>query len=208
MRLADDYWWLVHDPVSGKPCLNARVAGLGLAAALLAELVFARRMDVRHGRLWVIDPSPPEDVLAHAVLEQLVAHPQHTAVRVWLDFLCADAGTRVAERLWRAGHLRRESSRGLFRRGVRWVPVDWNTACWPGARLSTWVRERRPMSQADVFLSGLAVATGLDSDMFQDLPPASAESLRELISRSAPPLHELLTQTQCAVGESVLTYRT
>lgn len=207
MQLADDFWRLVHHPVSGKPCLNGRAAGLGLAAALLAELVWARKVEVGEGRLWVVDAVPPADVLGGAVLERLVAEPRHVAVRLWLDVLCVDAAVRVAERLRRAGQVRPVSG-GLLRRGVRWVAVDWNTAGWPSARLSTAIRDRRPLSHADVFLAGLAVATGLDSELFQDVPASGMEHVRHLIGQAVPPLHELLVQTQCAVGESVLTYRT
>jgi hypothetical protein len=209
MQLADDFWRLAHNDVSGKPHLNGRAAGLGLAAALLAELMWAGKIDARDGQLWVLDKTPPADVLAHTVLEQLVAQPQHTTVRIWLDFLSHDAAEQVAQRLWRAGHVRREASRRLLRpNGVRWVPVDWNTAHWPAARLSTQLRDRKPMNHADAFLAGLVTATGLDEDLLQGAPAASREYLRHLIATAAPPLHELLVHTHAAVGESVLSYRT
>jgi hypothetical protein len=159
--------------------------------------------------MWVVDESPPPDVLAHTVLEQLAAQPQHDTVRIWLDFLAHEAPEQVAQRLWRAGHVHRETSRRLLRsNGVRWVPVDWNTAHWPTARLSIHLRERRPMNHADAFLAGLAAVTGLDEDLLQGAPAASREYLRHLITTAEPPLHELLVHTQAAIGESVLSYRT
>ncbi|MGI5147226.1 GOLPH3/VPS74 family protein [Plantactinospora sp. CA-294935] len=209
MQLADDFWRLAHDDVSGKSRLNGRAAGLGLAAALLAELAWAGKINASDGRLWVVNKAPPADVLGHTVLEQLVAQPQHTTVRIWLDFLAHDAVDQVAQRLWRAGHVRRKESRRLLRpNGVRWVPVDWNQAHWPAARLSLQLRDQAPMSQADAFLAGLAAATGLDEDLLLDAPTASRGYLRHLIATTAPPLRELLTQAQAAVGESVLAYRT
>jgi hypothetical protein len=209
VQLADDFWRLAHHDVSGKPRLNGRAAGLGLAAALVAELMWAGKINARDGRLWVMDKSPPSDALAHTILDQLVAQPQHNTIRIWLDFLSHDASEQVAQRLWRAGHVRRETSRRLLRpNGVRWVPVDCNTAHWPTARLSTHLRNRTPMNHADAFLAGLATATGLDEHLLQDAPASTHEYLLHLIATAAPPLHELLVHTHAAVGESVLSYRT
>ncbi|MFY1673169.1 GOLPH3/VPS74 family protein [Plantactinospora sp. WMMB334] len=209
MRFADDFWRLAHHDVTGKPRVNVRVAGLGLAAALLGELVWAGRIDVRDGWLRLVDLTPPADVLAHTVLDQLVAQPQHTAVRIWLDFLAHDAVEQVAQRLWRTGHVRREASRRLLRSAeVRWVPVDWNVAHWPTARLSLQLRDRRPMSQADAFLACLVAVTGLDDHLLEDAPATSRDYLRHLTSTLSPPLRELLTHTHVAVGEAVLSYRT
>lgn len=185
------------------------MAGLGLAAALLGELLWVRRISVRDGLLWVVDKTPPSDVVTHTVLEQLVAQPQHTTVRIWLDFLARDAADLVAQRLWRAGHVRREVSRRLLRAdGVRWVPVDWNTAHWPTARLSIHLRDRARMTQTDVFLAGLVAATGLDEGLLQKAPASSHDYLRQVIAALPAPVRELVTHTEVAVGQAVLSYRT
>ncbi|MEV4753647.1 GPP34 family phosphoprotein [Micromonospora sp. NPDC049559] len=209
MRLADDFWLLAHHDVSGAPRLNGRAAGLGLAAALLAELMWMGKISAGDGRLWVVDNSPPADVLAHTVLEHLIAQPQHATLRIWLGFLSHSATEQVAQRLWRAGHVRREESRRLLRpNGVRWVPVDWNYAHWPAARLSLQLRDQAPMSQVDAFLAGLAAATGLEDDLLRDAPASSRHYLRRLTDVLPPPLRELLTHAHAAVGEAVLFYRT
>jgi hypothetical protein len=44
-RLADDLYLMAHNDVSGRPYLQPRALGLGLAGALLAELVLAGRVD-------------------------------------------------------------------------------------------------------------------------------------------------------------------
>ncbi|MEE6260163.1 GOLPH3/VPS74 family protein [Plantactinospora sonchi] len=209
MRFADDFWRLTHHDVTGKLRVNGRVAGLGLAASLLAELVWAGRIDARDGRLRVVDRNPPTDVLAHAVLEQLAAQPQHTAIQVWLEFLAGDADDQVAQRLWRGGHVRREASRRLLRPAeVRWIPVDWNAAHWPTARLSVNLRERRQMSQTDAFLARLVAVSGLADELLRDAPASSRNYLHRLADSIAPPLRELLTHTHVAVGQAVLAYRT
>jgi len=209
MQLADDFWRLAHHDVTGKPRLNERAAGLGLAAALLGELLWIGRINVRDGRLWVVDKTPPDDVLEHTVLEQIIAQPQHGTIGIWLDFLAHDAAQLVAQRLWRAGHLRRETSRRLLRPDeVRWVPVDWNVAHWPTARLSIYLRDRAQMSTTDAFLAGLVATTGLDEGLLRTAPAASHDYLRHLVATAPPPVHELLTYTHIAIGQSVLSYRT
>jgi Golgi phosphoprotein 3 GPP34 len=51
-RLADDLFLMAHNDVTGKPLLQPRAPGLGLAGALRAELILS-------GRLWVRPPHPP-----------------------------------------------------------------------------------------------------------------------------------------------------
>ncbi|HTX83306.1 MAG TPA: GPP34 family phosphoprotein [Streptosporangiaceae bacterium] len=52
-RLADDLYLMAHDERSGRQLLSARAAGLGLAGALLAELVLAGCVGIASGRVAV-----------------------------------------------------------------------------------------------------------------------------------------------------------
>ncbi|MFB9238143.1 GPP34 family phosphoprotein [Plantactinospora siamensis] len=206
--LADDYFRLAHRDSTGRSRLNMRAMGVGLAAALLAELVWIPKIALRDGLVCVTDRTPPEDVLAHGVLDQLVAEPRHREVRVWLDVLSRDAYERVAQRLWRAGHVRRVTGRRLLRSSVTWVPTDMTAAYLPWWRLSTLLSEQRPMDHGDAFLAGLAVSTGLDGELLQDAPVAARRYASQLVVTAWPPLRELLVHTQAAVGDAVLLYRT
>jgi hypothetical protein len=204
---ADDFFRLAHHDVTGKPRLHAAATGLGLAAALLGELMIDGGIELHDGTLRVIDASPPRDALAHATLDQLIAQPQHQGVRVWLDFLRRGAYDSVAQRMWRGGHVRQETSRRLLRRVVTWVPTDVNTAAWPWARLSNALYRQEPVDETDVFLLGLAAATGLEADLL-DSGPSSAESyLRRLLASMPAQFQELLAYTRAAVGDAVLSYR-
>ncbi len=208
--LADEFFRLAHNDVSGRPRLNARATELGLASALLAELVTARRISLRRGLIDVVDDTPPRDAVSHAALDQLVSQPQHTAVRTWLDFLSRGAYDGVAQRLWRAGHIRPEKTRRLLRQVTLWVPTDVNTAAWPWARLSHSLSRFEPLDAADAFLLGLAAATGLDQDLLEGGPQAAQQhqQLRRLVSLAPAPLQELLAHTHAAIGDAVLSYRT
>jgi hypothetical protein len=48
---ADDLYVLAHHDVTGRPFLQARALGIGLAGALLAELVLAGAIRVPDGRV-------------------------------------------------------------------------------------------------------------------------------------------------------------
>ncbi len=97
---------------------------LGLAAALLGELILTGHLDVRQGRVTVRASAAPEDALAHTVLDHLIGEPIDHPVRTWLSFLARTAHADVALRLRRAGHVREQMSRHRFRRTVRYVPTD------------------------------------------------------------------------------------
>lgn len=205
--LADEFFRLAHNDVTGKPRLHTAATGLGLAAGLLGELMVARRVELEGGLLRVVDPAPPQDALAHATLDQLQAQSQHHGVRIWLDFLSRGAYDGVAQRLWRAGHVRQETSRRLLRQVVTWVPTDVNLAAWPWARLSNALHRHEPLEQPDIFLIGLATATGLDEDLLAGSPGSSAQYQRRLITSLPASMQELLAYTHAAVGDAVLSYR-
>jgi hypothetical protein len=212
-ELADDFFRLAHHDVNGRPRLQAGACSLGLAAALLAELAFSRRLAVRHGNVEVRPGDIPRDALSHAVLAQIVAdiraEPQYAAVQIRLESLSHDAYEQVGQRLALAGCVLREvtaSRRLLGRRSVAWVPTDWNAAAWPLARLSTQLRRGAALDEADGFLAGLASVTGL-TPVLGDLPHDADTYVRHWMTTLHPTLHELLIHTKAAVGNAVLAYR-
>src|SRR6266702_7363910 len=75
-RLADDLYLMAHNDMTGKPYLQLRAAGLGLAGALLAELMLGGKAWVQPDGTMVADPTPPQDELAGLVLD-LLRSEQH-----------------------------------------------------------------------------------------------------------------------------------
>jgi hypothetical protein len=208
MLLADEFFFLSHDDSTGRARLHGTAVGLGLAAALLAELVLEKRIAVRDGQLAVLDGTPPRDALAHATLDQITAEPQSHPLRTWLVFLGQTAREAVGDRLWRAGLVHRETSRRLFRQSLVYPPVDPHRAARTAARLSTRVRLGEPLDLLDVFLVGLAIATGLDQTLLEAAGPNGYQYARRLAAGLPPPLRDLLGQTEAAVGDAVLSHRT
>lgn len=204
--LADDMFRVTHEDRDGGRLLHSDVAGLGLAAALLGELLLAGRITFRAGQVIVVDRRPPLDALAHAVLDQLageaVAHP----IRVWLTFVARTAYTDVAQRLLRAGHVRTRTSRRLFTTTTRYVPVNMNTAAWPWARLSTQLASGRELDAFDTVLSGLVLATDLHRIVLSGPAAEVTAQLQAIVAAAAPPVRELIEHTRSAVGATVITH--
>lgn len=208
MLLADEFFFLALDDRTGRLLLSPRVLGLGLAGALLSELVLERKVVVTGERMQVVDRQPTADALANRVLDQLIVEQEHP-VRSWLVFLAQDAREQVADRLWRGGYIRREQPRRLWRRAEPiYPPTDANTAYWPTARLANKLGRRRPVNWPEAALCGLVAATGLDGHVLYTADSAARGYLNHIVEHLSPSLHALVWHLHAAVGDAVLTGRT
>ena len=118
----EDPFLTAHDDVTGKPRTAGRAIGLGLAGALLAELLLVERITMQDGLVVVVNRRPPNDALAHTVLDQLSSERQRHNLRTWLSYLAQTATERVGTRLERAGWVSRVASRRLLRTEVPGYP--------------------------------------------------------------------------------------
>lgn len=206
MLLADEFFLLVLDDRTGRLRLGPRASGLGVAAALLAELVAGGHLRVLDDQLVVIPVGWPVDVLQRAVLGQLMAEAAQHSVRDWLQFFADSAVGSVADRLRAQGVVRVDVGRGLWRRRVVYAPVDVNTAAWPWARLSVKNRRCERLGWSDVFLAGLASATGLERQILDGEPTRVRVRWGRVVDTELWwPLRELVAQVRAVVADSVLT---
>ncbi|MEH1017595.1 GPP34 family phosphoprotein [Micromonospora sp. CPCC 206060] len=204
MLLADEFFLIAHTDSRGRARLNPVATGLGLAAALLGELVLSGHISLNAGLVGLVDRRPPADALAHTVLDHIVNEPQHQAVRTWLNFLAQSAAGSVGERMTRNGTVHREESRRLLRTSVVYVPVDINAAAWPATRLRALLDRPEPPTVPDGLLFGLVTATGLTREVLWAAGPRAHHRLSVLIAALPPPLKELVMHTEAAVGAAVL----
>ncbi|RZS30538.1 Golgi phosphoprotein 3 GPP34 [Herbihabitans rhizosphaerae] len=207
MLLGDEFFLAAHDDLGGKLRLHRVNLGLGLAGALLGELVLTERIAVKRGHLWVSDTRPPEDVLSHSVLSHLMNEDDVSSVTPWLRYLAADAYDQVGTRLVHSGHAHRRQARRLLRTVTVFDLVDPNTAAGPVARLSSRLHARHPLSLLDATLIGLMAATGLEKEVTRDAPVPAHRLIPDLVGRLPPPLRELVAATETAVGDAVLSHR-
>ena len=205
-RVADDLYLLGHDERSGKPLLQPRALGTGLAGALLAELMLAGCIGLRPDSTVVITRNTPQDAVQRALLKQVAEEPGPAPVRSWLRFVARSAARQVALRLEAAGYL--QHVRGWVPRSQgRWVPVNPDWAFAPMLRARSALDPARPLTAHAAALTGLAVACGLGFrlDQYHSQADRPAE---DAVAQLAPGLQELIAQTQTAVDSAVLSHRT
>jgi hypothetical protein len=208
MLLADDFFLIAHDDRDGRSRLSPKSVELGLAGALIGELVLEQRILVEGPRLRLISREPPSDALAHTTLATMLAEPQHREVRTWLAYLGQSATDSVGQRLVRAGIVEQQQVRKLLRSTVRYVASDINLPAGRVVRLRRLLTSGEPMRVADTTLGGLAEATGLTGHILWDSDATSVRRLHAMVAALPPPLRDLIVQVEAAVGDAVLSQRT
>jgi hypothetical protein len=204
-RLADDLYLLAHHEVTGRAHLAPRASGLGLAGALLAELMLERRIMIWPDAVVVADAAPAQDGLARNVLDLLRSERQQLPARDWLLFLARSAAEDVAGRLAQSGYL--TPAPGRWWRGQRWVPVNPDWAFAPVNRVLSVLDPARPKTVPAAALAGLALACGLGPRVLLYAPPDARRGLEEAAGQLGPGLRDLITATRAAVDCAVLSHR-
>ncbi len=80
-RLTDDLWLAAHDSVNGRPQVSDLALGRGLAAGLLAELVYGKLLELRQGELFRT-VAETDDVALRPVLARMEAEEAGTVAAV------------------------------------------------------------------------------------------------------------------------------
>ncbi|MEU4560281.1 MULTISPECIES: GOLPH3/VPS74 family protein [Actinoplanes] len=211
--LADQYYLIAHEDRTGRSRLHPRATGLGLAAALLSELVLEGRVGVADGELFIVDRHPPRDALSHDVLDLLSAQSQHTDVRTWLAFLSQDAALRVAERLMRVGAVEMVTRRRMLgSTQTLYMPNtarQRNAAAWASTRIANILVRGMDLNLSDRMLVGLVVATGLTRHVMYGFEnyPHIYHALPSMIASLPNDLRELVECTEQSVGTALAVGR-
>jgi hypothetical protein len=206
-RVGDDLYLLAHNDVTGKPYIQPRPLGLGLAGALLAELVLAGALSIQDDEITMSDGRRPSaDELACDVLGSLAREPEAHPVHDWLAYLARTAPAEVARRLAAAGYLA-QAARWLPWRPDRWVPVDRDSAFAPLLRVRAVLDPARPLTAEVAALTGLANACGLGYRLAEYAPAGHARSVEQVTCQLGPDLGGLIAQTRAAVDSALLAHR-
>lgn len=203
-RVADDVYLMAHHEISGKPHVQPRALGLGLAGGLLAELMLAGNITLWRDEVVVSGRTVAEEELTGRLLGVLAAERERHQVRDWLLFVSRTSAEEVAGRLGHAGYLRRIGGRW---RGSRWVPLDADSAFAPLLRVLAVLDSSRPLTVHGAVLTGLVTACGLGFRVAQHAPPSSGRTVGQAVAQLDPRLRELIAQTQAAVDGALLAHR-
>jgi len=207
LSLADEFWLLGHDEVSGRAHVSRRVLYLGVGGALLGELVLADRLTVTDGLVSVVDGGDQGDAATGTAL-RVIGHNQRAGAlhpaRTWVEYLGGQFGERtyaaVTRRLEIARLVKPIRTGGLLR-ASRFVAADQQVGMRPRIGLS-WAIERRtwPGQQAAT-LAGLVLAVGL-AGMVRPYEHSHVldEGLRWLSGQLPPELGAVVAGVEAAVS--------
>jgi hypothetical protein len=205
--VADDLYLLAHNDVTGRPYVQPRALGLGLAGGLLAELMLAGVLGLWDEAVVITGRVPLEDRLARQVLSQVTSEYQRHPVRDWLLYVGRTAAQDVARRLERAGYLAQTGGWDRWRTGCRWRPVDRDNAFAPVLRVRAVLDASRVPVVEGVVLAGLAEACGLGFRLAQYTPARPTRPLDHAVAQLDPGLRELIAHTRAAVDSALLAHR-
>jgi hypothetical protein len=210
LRVADQFWFIAHDDRAGQSRVHPRVIELGLAAAVLGELVIRDRLRIDGGNVYVSVRESLNEPVGDFVVAQLMAYRQHHDADTWLAYFAQTVSDKVIERLLDAGRVYPVRHRGLGGRRTSYAPVDANHAAWQAVRLEQMLNGRVRMTEPDAFLAGLILATGLTRHVLWDPTTSAAGSvyLPEVVESLFPSsLYALTKHLDVAVGQTVLVPR-
>lgn len=225
--IADDLWRIAHEDLNGARRANSRVIGLGLAGALLCELVLAGQIHLTPDALWLTEKvqealaSPAAvsarerfgassllpDRIADELLTVILGEAEPLPVETWLEYLASRATEKVVRRLLDANHVTKKSSRFGLRREATYQPVDQTAAAWPAARLLTPLRQRTAPDYVDMVLLGLCRETGLHRWLFAGQPSAEVARLLSLPDGLPAPFPLLWERLDSLVSSSASSLR-
>jgi Golgi phosphoprotein 3 (GPP34) len=208
--IADDLFLVIGDD-RGKLRVNRDVAQIGLAGALLAELIHSGYATIVRNDLTATRGGEPIDRLAGAVIRQVRAEKVELPVRKWIAFLATTslrAGPlydNVGYRLTRAGRVTRTERGVLWRRSTLYVPSDTNDAGWAWARISSALSGGHALSPTDVTFAGLLLATGLHRYVLLGDGKQIEHQIRSYLADAGPDIGALIQHTEDAVNSAVMT---
>jgi hypothetical protein len=204
--VADDLYLMAHHEATGRPYLHPRALGLGLAGALLAELVLSGNARIGRGAVVITRQSPPGDGLARIIQGELLKQGRWHSTQDWLALLARTSTDAVANRLARSGYLRQAEPQ-RWRRAPAWRPADPDCAFAALIRVKAALEPSRPHDDRSVVLAGLATACGLGSRLLPYGPPNARRCLEDKIMQLDGSLRDLVAHTQAAVDAAALSHR-
>ncbi len=181
LPLTETLFVLAHDE-KGRPRFHPRILDVGIATAVLAELIIVGAVRCTDGPVRLVAVPPARRELLGSAARLIGGTLDAYGVTDWLHILADNAAVRAGDALVAAGLCERESGRrlGLFR--VQRVRFTVRTLlpraeAWYNNAL-TWSTQLGP---ADAVLASLGRDLGMLPPAYADLSGEAREQRRELI---------------------------
>jgi hypothetical protein len=200
--LADDYYRLSHKAYGGGQLIDRGVLDVGLAAALIGELLHGEHIAFENGMIIPLRSHPARSAATMAILEHIRAETDPLPVVDWLRFVATSAYDDVAQRLLLGRHVVAYDVGRIRKRRV-YEPVNVNAWEWVRIDIANRINSGRPLTYHQLFLAGLAYVTNLLNlvmghmsgadevpDLLTNLPPAD-QALLQVIYQTVADLARL-----------------
>lgn len=212
MRSSDDetlavaFFWLVHDTSSGKLRVPAANAGLGIAAAALADLLIGEYITVYQGAVQPLHTITSPRGEARGVVDEVRSFPP-ASVPAWLWHLGDSLRDEVGAHLQQQGRVRQQRTR--LRRPTRWVPIEADPPGSVEVRMRALLLHTRDGTTADAVLCVLAEVTGLLRRVLDDAAETrtARQTVPTLQARLPAMLHALITSLDSVMTTEMLSGR-
>jgi hypothetical protein len=209
LRLHQELYLIAHGE-DGRPLIHLPTLQLGLASAVLLDLVLAERIEIHSGELYVHDTEPLGYTVVDTVIPALLRDRKHRDLREWLRSLAEDSYDRSCASLVALGLLARVTRRrlGLVPRN-RYQPTGTGPTVIARASVRYAVEGReRPDAQCAA-LCGLVAVLRLGDALYVDLPGTQIqELLRRIVSGHVRSVREIVAVTDALAGDlAVAVYR-
>jgi Golgi phosphoprotein 3 (GPP34) len=167
VTLAEDLFLLACDDETGRPFVPPHLLDLGLAGALLFDLVAQERVALANEHVVVSDPEPTGDRLLDTALDTIAGAAKPHDPEYWVRHLAKGTRGAVQERLIAAGVLRLENHKVLGMFPVHWAhEIDQRIERDLLDRLCEAVVLERPADPETAALASLALAIELEWHLF------------------------------------------
>lgn len=207
-RLADEFFLLNHDQLTGKPTISRQLLGGGLVAALFAELIMERRVTVHAGRVSVLDRAARGEAAGDFMVDSLAAQRTTHPVRTWTGNLDETAYELVARRLVERGTVRRVQPRRLLGSRKDLFPAARRDAVHPLLWLDTMINGQSRADLQRMLVAALLSMAGADHMLAVELDRDQVRTvIAGWIDGLPGPYQELVTGFEAAVVALSLSIR-
>lgn len=186
LPMADEVWLISHSESSGRPRLAVDHIAIGLAGAILAELLLVGAIVLAEAEHVFLRPDRGQqiDPVTGWALAEIGRNRASAPLQRWTTHLADEARPRVAKRLSDAGMMDFVRA-GVFGAKRRPVPRDVNLAASPRVRMLYQLGSGEYDIQT-AMLCALTVTMGLDHLVMRDLGRRETRETLVAVGRRLP----------------------
>ena len=84
-QLAEQFFLIGHDEISGRPVVSLELVECGLVGAMFGELIIEGRLSIKHGLIVVLDREPVDGDLSDSLVNTVDRQTNDHRVRTWAE---------------------------------------------------------------------------------------------------------------------------